>query len=76
MNIFRDSLEVFKLMFFPDCNSEFYYVDPIDENRYIALDDYFNYLKVERISELQRLAQSLGAKHFKVTYKEEQNSIA
>lgn len=76
VNIFRDSLEVFKLMFFPDCNSEFYYVDPIDENRYIALDDYFNYLKVERISELQRLAQSLGAKHFKVTYKEEQNSIA
>lgn len=76
VNIFRDSLEVFKLMFFPDCNSEFYYVDPIDENRYIALDDYFNYLRVERISELQRLAQSLGATHFRVTYKEEQNSIA
>lgn len=76
VNIFRDNLEIFNLVFFPDCNSEFYYVDPIDENRYIALDDYFNYLKVERISELQRLAQSLGAKHFRVTYKEEKTSVA
>lgn len=76
VNIFRDNLEMFNLVFFPDCNSEFYYVDPIDKNRYIALDDYFNYLKVERISELQRLAQSLGAKHFRVTYKEEKTSVA
>lgn len=76
VNIFLDNLEMFNLVFFPDCNSEFYYVDPIDKNRYIALDDYFNYLKVERISELQRLAQSLGAKHFRVTYKEEKTSVA
>lgn len=76
VNIFLDNLEKFNLVFFPDCNSEFYYVDPIDKNRYIALDDYFNYLKVERISELQRLAQSLGAKHFRVTYKEEKTSVA
>ena len=76
VNIFLDNLEMFNLVFFPDCNSEFYYVDPIDKNRYIALDDYFNYLKVERISELQRLAQSLGAQHFRVTYKEEKTSVA
>lgn len=76
VNIFLDNLEMLNLVFFPDCNSEFYYVDPIDKNRYIALDDYFNYLKVERISELQRLAQSLGAKHFRVTYKEEKTSVA
>lgn len=75
VNIFRDSVDAFGLSFFPDSGSEFYYVDPTDRDRYIALDEYFNYLKVERISELQMIAKSLGAKHFKVTYKEEQTSF-
>ena len=71
LNIYRDSTELFGLSFYPDNRSEFYYVDPSDRNRYIALDDYFGYLKAERISELQRIAQDLGAKHFRVTFVEE-----
>lgn len=71
LNIYRDSTELFGLTFYPDNRSEFYYVDPSDRDRYIALDDYFNYLKAERISELQRIAQDLGAKHFRVTFVEE-----
>ncbi len=47
---------------------------PTDRDNYISLDEYFNYLRIVRINELQRAAQSLGAKHFKVTYKEEQTS--
>ena len=43
---------------------------------YIALDEYFSYLKIERINELQMIAKSLGAKHFKVTYKEEQTAFS
>lgn len=74
LNIFRDSTDIFGLTFYPDSRSEFYYVDPSDRDRYIALDDYFNYLKAERISELQRIAQDLGAKHFRVTYVEENAS--
>lgn len=70
LNIYRDSTELFGLTFYPDNRSEFYYVDPSDRDRYIALDDYFNYLKAERISELQRIAQDLGAKHFRVTFVE------
>ena len=31
---------------------------------------------IVRINELQKLAQELGAKHFKVTYKEEQRSLS
>lgn len=76
VNIFRDSVDVFGLSFYPDCRSEFYYVDPSDRDRYIALDEYFGYLKVERINELQMIAKDLGAKHFKVTYKEEQTSFS
>ncbi len=75
VNIFSDSIDPFALSFYPDKGSEFYYVDPTDRDRYIALDDYFGYLKIVRINELQIIAQSLGAKHFKVTYKEEQNSF-
>lgn len=72
VNVFRDSTEAFGLSFYPDCDSEFYYVDPSDRDRYIALDEYFSYLKVARVNELQMIAQSLGAKYFRVTYKEEQ----
>ncbi len=74
VNIFSDSIEHFALSFYPDKGSEFYYVDPTNKDRYIALDEYFGYLKEERINELQMIAQSLGAKHFKVTYKEEKSA--
>lgn len=76
VNIFRDSIETFGLSFFPDCECEFYYVDPSDRDRYISLDEYFSYLKLARVNELQKIAQDLGAKHFKITYKEEQSSFS
>lgn len=76
VNIFRDSVDTFGLLFYPDCSSEFYYVDPSDRDCYIALDDYFGYLKLARINELQKLAQDLGAKHFRVTYKEEKTAFS
>jgi len=76
INIFRDKVSEFGLSFFPDTDGELYYVDPSDRDRYIALEDYFSYLKVVRINELQKIAQDLGAKHFKVVYKEQENSSA
>ena len=76
VNIFRDSIDSFGLMFYPDSGDEFYYIDPSERDRYISLDEYFSYLKVARINELQKIAQDLGAKHFKVTYKEEQTSFS
>ena len=76
VNVFRDSVEVFGLTFYPDCDSEFYYMDPSDRDSYIALDEYFSYLKIARVNELKKIAQDLGAKHFKVTYKEKCVSFA
>ena len=76
VNIFRDSAGAFGLMFYPDCDCEFYYVDPSERDRYIALDEYFSYLKISRVNELKKIAQDLGARHFKVTYKEEQTSFS
>lgn len=76
VNVFRDSIDAFSLSFYPDCDFEFYYIDPSERNRYIALDEYFGYLKIARVNELKKIAQDLGAKHFKVTYKEEQTSFS
>lgn len=71
VNIFKNQTDTFGLTLYPDVDCELYYVDPSDRNKYIALDDYFSYLKVARINELQKIAQDLGAKHFKVTYMEQ-----
>ena len=70
VNIYRKSAEMFGLSFYPDMDREIYYVDPTDRNSYIALEEYFNYLKLVRVGELQKTAQDLGAKYFKVTLKE------
>lgn len=75
IHIFRDSVDSFGLHFISDEGTEFFLVDPSDSKTYISLNDYFGFLKVARISELQKLAQDLGAKHFRVTYKEEQSSF-
>lgn len=71
LNIYRENLKYFDLSFFPNSNAELYYVDPTERNRYIDLENYFAQLKNERISELERIAFDLGAKHFRVIYKEQ-----
>lgn len=64
-------MNVYGISFYPNYDSEFYYVNPVDSDNYIVLDEYFDYLKQVRVGELQKIAQDLGAKHFRVTYKEE-----
>lgn len=76
VNIYKDNIDTFGLSFYPDTDYELYYVDPSDRDKYIALDEYFNYLKVARVTELQKIAQDLGAKHFRVTYKEKKTSFS
>lgn len=70
ITFFRNHIGDFGLSFYPELDNTVYYVDPCDRDHYIALDDYFSYMKMQRVSELQKIAQSLGAKHFKITYKE------
>ena len=76
ITLYPEKVNLFGLRFHPDMESEMYYVDPTDRDFYIALDDYFNYLKIARIGELEKIAQDLGAKHFRVTYKEQKRSLA
>lgn len=76
VNIFKDQIEAFGLTFYPDTDCELYYVDSSDRDKYIALDDYFGYLKEARVNELQKIAQELGAKHFRVTYKKQKTTFS
>lgn len=76
LNIYPDYADLFGLSFYPDRDSELYYVDPTDRDHYIALDSYFSYMKIARVSELQKIAQDLGAKHFRIIYKEHKQSSA
>ena len=69
VTIYRGFIDQLGLSFYPELDNIVYYVDPCDRDHYVALDDYFTYMKMQRVAELQRIAQALGAKHFRVTYK-------
>lgn len=73
--IYRNKISDFGIQLYPDADSQFYYMDPCDRSRYIELETYFPYLKAERIAELQKIAQDLGAKYFKITYKEKNHIL-
>ncbi len=75
VNIYKNMIGAFGISLYPDADSEIYYIDPSDRDKYIAPDDYFGYLKIARVNELQKIAQDLGAKHFRVTYREKKASI-
>ena len=75
VTIYQDFAKALGLIFTPALEKDVYFVDPFDSGHYISLGRYFSYLKEQRVAELQRIAQSLGAKHFKVTYKERSKSF-
>lgn len=68
LNVFRERIDEYKIRFYPSDEGELYYADPADFNRYIALDEYFGYLKTVRLEELQQIVESLGAKRYQITY--------
>ena len=76
ITVYPDKAAAFGLRFYPDMDNGAYYADPGDRDHYISLDEYFNYLKVARVGELQKIAQDLGARHFRVTYKERKKNAA
>ena len=75
LNIFRECLDAFPITLYPETSTGAYYIDPVFENRYIAMDEYFTFLKVARVNELQKIAQDLGAKHFRVLYKDQSKDV-
>lgn len=71
----RGRLEELDLKFLPNANDMFFYIHPYDNHTYIAIDEYFLYLRKQRVAELEKIAYDLGAKHLKITYMEEKESF-
>ena len=76
VTIFRNFIDTLGLTFYPELDNGVYYVDPCDRDHYIALEDYFSFMKMQRVAELQRIAQSLGAKHFRVSSREKTETVS
>ena len=68
LTIYPKKVGMFGLTFYPNQENGIYYQNPFDRDFYIAMEDYFYYLRMKKVSELQMIAQALGAKHFKVTF--------
>lgn len=66
VTIYKSNADVLGVGFYPDEDSEAYYVNPVDRDNYISLKKYTEYLIIQRMGEMQQIAQALGAKHFKV----------
>lgn len=74
LGIYKKEINKFgRIEYYPDKNptASIYYVHPINNLQYIEITEYFSYLKEQRITELEYIAQELGAKHFKVEIMEE-----
>lgn len=61
--------------FYPYRQESVYYRDPSDPNKYIDLNDYFEYIKKAKVNELNQIAQDLGARHITITLKAEKKKF-
>ncbi len=70
LNVYPHHLaELGGITFFPNAERSIYYVDPVQKNLYIDIQEYFKQLKIARVNELEQLAYSLGATHFEIVFK-------
>ena len=75
LTIYESDIDSLGLRFSSVSNNSFYYIYPFDNTMYIDLDEYFDYLKKQRVAELEQVAHALGAKHFRITLKEEKTFL-
>ena len=75
LNLYEDSAQEIGISFVPNVAQTFYYIDPYKQNVYVSLDSFFDYFKKERVNELEVIAQDLGAKNVRITFKEHKKSF-
>lgn len=72
LNKYADDLEI---EFYPYKTETIYYKNPYIENMYLQLDSYFKYIEDAKVHELEQIAQCLGAKKVKISFKEVKKSL-
>ena len=70
LNLYEDCAAWSGLEFLPCLSQTFYYVDPYRTRVFVALDDYFDHMKKSRVNELKVIAQQLGAKQVRISFRE------
>lgn len=75
LNLYEESARELDLRFAPAIVQTFYYTDPYKQKTYVALDHYFDYFKKERVNELELIAQDLGARNVRITFKEHRKTL-
>ena len=68
VSLLRSYAKTIDINFYPTLVEGVYYVDPFNRSRYIQLEQYFSVLEQERIEELIRVAQDLGASYIEIAY--------
>lgn len=76
LNLYEDCAAWSGLEFLPCLSQTFYYVDPYRTKVFVALDDYFDHMKKSRVNELKVIAQQLGAKQVRISFKEHRKGKA
>lgn len=70
LELIKDVYPEEQFKFYPNLSEQIYLRNPYVENMYISLNAYFDYIKKARVAELVMVANKLGAKYVKITYKE------
>ncbi len=76
IHIYHGNEALFGVTLCPDSSYDLYYKDHTDRNKYVALDAYFSYLREACVCELEKVAQDLGAKYFRVTLMAEKKTFS
>ena len=67
LNLYSEYADSYNIDFYPQMGEDIYFRHPFLTNRYIKLNDYFGFLKEEKIGELGKIAYDLGATFVKVS---------
>lgn len=76
LNLYEDYIPQLKLVFYPAAAKGVFLADPYQRGVYIALDEYFDFIRKALVNELEVVAQDLGAKHVRISFKEDKKSLA
>ena len=69
--VHEDYLEKLHARFLSDQRAPLYHVHPFISGGYVSLAEYFPFIQKGRVDELEEIARALGAKHIRITLKEE-----
>lgn len=75
LNLYEDYVPQLALSFYPAATKGVFLADPYQTGVYIALDEYFDFIRKALVNELEVVAQDLGAKHVRISFKEDKKSL-